>query len=193
MDSILFIGLLILVFIGIPIGLGLLFYFVPKSLGYPKTSKYLTIAYGLFVLTIGLYIAFEDQLFTKNNAKELVEEQDIKLTDDFELLKNESMSAIGDYYHTFTLKISERDKQNAITKIKSADNFKSDNGSIETLMYQSAPDRYFGKKVVQNYATENSFVREYFEPSGREGYAPTFRRISISKTDNELTFEDIDE
>jgi len=193
LDSILFIGLLILVFIGIPIGLGLLFYFVPKKLGYPKTAKYLTIAYGLFVLTIGLYIAFEDQLFTKNNAKELVEEQDIKLTDDFELLKNESMSAIGDYYHTFTLKISERDKQNAITKIKNADNFKTSNGSIETLMYQPAPDRYFGKKVVQNYETENSFVREYFEPSGREGYAPTFRRISINKTNKELTFEDIDE
>jgi hypothetical protein len=193
LDSILFIGLLILVFIGIPIGIGLLFYFIPKRLGYPKTAKYLTIVYGLFVLTIGLYIAFEDQLFTKNKAKELVEEQDIKLTDDFELLKNESMSAIGDYYHTFTLKISKRDKLNAITKIKSANNFKTSNGSIETLMYQPAPDRYFGKKVIQNYETENSFVREYFEPSGREGYAPTFRRISISKTDNELTFEDIDE
>ena len=191
MDSILFIGLLILAFIGTPIGLGFLFYFVPKRLGYPKTAKYLTIAYGLFVLTIGLYLAFEDQLFTKNNAKELVEEQEIKLTDDFELLKNVSMSAIGEYYHTFTLRISERDKQNAITQIKSADNFKASNGSIETLMYQ--PDRYFGKKVIQNYETKNSFVREYFEPSGREGYAPTFRRISISKTDNELTFEDIDE
>jgi hypothetical protein len=193
LDSILFIGLLILVFIGIPIGLGFLFYFVSKKLGYPKTAKYLTITYGLFVLIIGLYIAFEDQLFSKNNARELVEEQDIKLTDDFELLKNESISAIGDYYHTFTLKISERDKQNAIAKIKSIENFKSDNGSIETLMYQSAHDRYFGKKVIQNYETENSFVREYFEPSGREGYAPTFRRISISKTDNKLTFEDIDE
>ena len=193
MDTILFIGLLILVLIGISIGLGLLFYFIPKNLGYPRTAKYLTIAYGLFVLTIGLYIAFEDQLFTKNNAKDLVEEQDIKLTDDFELLNNESMSAIGDYYHTFTLKISERDKQNAIAKIKSAENFKSDNGSIETLMYQPAPDRYFGKKDVQNYETKNSFVREYFEPSGREGYAPTFRRISISKTESELTFEDINE
>ena len=192
MDSILLIGLLILVFIGIPIGLGLLFYFVPKKLGYPKTAKYLTIAYGLFVLTVGLYLVFEDQLFTKNNAKELVEQQDIKLTDDFKLLKNESMSAIGDYYHTFTLKISERDKQNAITKIKSAEDFKTNNGSIETLIYQ-ASDRYFGEKVVQNYETENSFVREYFEPSGREGYAPTFRRISINKADSELTFEDIDE
>ena len=193
MDAFLLIGFFVLVFIGIPIGLGLLFYFVPKKLGYPKTAKYLTIAYGLFVLTIGLYIAFEDQLFTKHNAKELVEEQDIKLTDDFELVKNESMSAIGDYHHTFTLKITERDRQNAITKIKSADNFKTSNGSIETLMYQPAPGRYFGKKVIQNYETENSFVREYFEPSGQEGYAPTLRRISISKKTNELTFEDIDE
>lgn len=165
----------------------------PKNLDIQKTAKYLTIIYGLFVLTIGLYITFEDQLFTRNNARELVEEQDIKLSNDFELFKNESMSAIGDYYHTFTLKISERDKQNAITKIKNADNFIANNASIESLLYQTEPDRYFGKKIIQNYETENSFVREYFEPSGRQGYAPTFRRISISKSKNELIFEDIDE
>ncbi len=192
MDAFFLIGFFILIFVGIPIRLGFLFYFVPKRLGYPKTAKYLTITYGLIVLAIGLFIAFEDQLFTKNNAKELVEEQGFKLTDQFDLVKNKSMSAIGDYYHTFTLKISDIDKKNAILKIKSADNFKSDNGSVESLLYQQAPDRYFGKKVTQNYETEQSYIREYFEPSGREGYAPTFRRISISKTENELTFEDID-
>lgn len=136
MDAILLIGLLILVFIGIPIGIGLLLYFVPKRLGYPKTAKYLTIGYGLLVLTMAFFIVFEDQLFTKNNAKDLVEEQGIELLDDFELTHNESMSAIGDYYHTFTLKISERDKQDAILKIKNSDNFKSDNGSIELMLYQ---------------------------------------------------------
>lgn len=193
MEAFLLIGLFILVFIGIPIGIGLLFYFIPKRLGHQRTAKYLTISYGLIVLAIGLFIAFEDQLFTKNNAKELVEEQDFKLKDEFELLNNESMSAIGDYYHTFTLKISDRDKLDAIAKIKSSDNYKTDNGSIETMLYQQAPDRYFGKKIIQNYETENTYVREYFEPSGRKGYAPTFRRISISKTNNELTFEDIDE
>lgn len=192
MDSLLFIGFLILVFIGLPIGIGLLFYFVPKKLGYPKTAKYLTIVYGLIVLVIGLSIAFEDQLFTKNNAKELVEEQGITLADAFELLKNESISAIGDYYHTFTLKISPRDKQDAISKIKGADNFKTDKNAIKTSLYQVS-DRYFGKRVTQNYETERSYIREYFEPSGQRGYAPTFRRISISKTENELTFEDIDE
>lgn len=186
------IGLFILVFVGLPIGLGCLFYFVPKKLGYPKTGKYLTIIFGLLVLTIVLWTVFEDQLFTKDNAKELVEEQKILLVDKFELKENKSMSAIGDYYHTFTLKISERDKQNAVVKIKSADNFKADNSSIDQTLYLS-DKRYFGPKVTQNYETEHAYLREYFQPSGQEGYAPTFRRISINKTKNELTFEDIDE
>lgn len=192
MDGILFIGLLILFFVGLPIGIACLLYFIPKKLGYPKTGKYLTIIFGLLVLTMVLWTVFEDQLFTKGNAKELVEEQQILLQDKFELKENKSMSAIGDYYHTFTLEISERDKQNAIAKIKSADNFKADNTPIDQTLYLS-DNRYFGPKVTQNYETENSYVLEYFEPSGRKGYAPTFRRISISKTKNELTFEDIDE
>jgi hypothetical protein len=178
--------------VGLPIGIGCLLYFIPKKLGYPKTGKYLTIIFGLLVFTMVLWTVFEDHLFTKGNAKELVEEQQILLQDKFELKENKSTSAIGDYYHTFTLKISERDKQNAIVKIKSADNFKTDNTSINQTLYLS-DNRYFGPKVTQNYETENSYVREYFEPSGRKGYAPTFRRISISKAKNELTFEDIDE
>lgn len=192
MDEFLLIGLFILAFVGLPIGLGCLFYFLPKKLGYPKTGKYLTIIFGLLVLALVLWTVFEDQLFTKDNAQELVKEQQIILADKFELKENKSMSAIGDYYHTFTLEISERDKRNAVLKIKSADNFKTDNSSIDHTLYLS-DKRYFGPKVTQNYETENSYVRAYFQPSGQEGYAPTFRRISISKTKNELTFEDIDE
>ena len=189
MGPFLFIGLLFL----LPAGLGLLFYFVPKRLGFPVAAKYLTMVYGIVVVTIGLFITCSDSLFTKNNAKKLVEEQDIQLTDGFELLKNESISAIGDYYHTFTLIISERDKQCAVHTIISDEKFETNGASIEQLMYQPGPDRYFGEKVIQNYETDNSFVREYFEPSGREGYAPKFIRISISKSDNQLTFEDITE
>ena len=189
-ESMLFIGLLILLFVGILIGL--LVYFTPKKLGYPRIAKFLTIGYALLFLSFVFIIAFEDQLFSKSDALELVAEQEIILTDEFVLLKNESSSAIGDYYHTFTLEISERDKQNAISKIKSSDDFKTDDSSINETLYLS-DNRYFGPKVTQNYETEYAYVREYFQPSGHEGYAPTFRRISISKTKNELTFEDIDE
>lgn len=191
MDGFLFIGLLILAFVGLPIGLGCLFYFVPKKLGYPKTGKYLTQIFAVFVLIVVLCAVFEDQLFTKDDAKELIEEQQIVLADTFELKENQSMSGIGDYYHTFTLKISDRDKQTAISKIETANNFKGRSGSIENLLHQKE-GRYFGPKVIQNYETENSYIREYFQPSGQEGYAPTFRRISIRKAGNELTFEDID-
>lgn len=116
MDSIFYIGLLFIGFVGLPIEIGLLFFFIPQKLGYPKTAKYLTISYGIIVLVIGLYIAFEDQLFTKNNAKELVEQQEFKLKDEFDLLENESKSAIGEYYHTFSLKLLNQDKMIMISK-----------------------------------------------------------------------------
>lgn len=190
MEAYIFIGLLILVFVGLPIGLGLSFYFIPKKLGYPKTAKYLTIVYGIFVLVIGLLVVFEDKLFTKNNAKELVEEQGFKLSDEFELVENESFSAIGDYYHTFTLKISENDREKAILKIKSSIDFQTIKDEID-IHYNH--DRYFGPKVTWNYENKDSYVREYFQPAGQKGYAPIYRRISINKTENELTFEDIDE
>ena len=64
MDEFIFIGLLILVLLGIPTGIGLLLYFVPKRLGYTKTAKYLTAGYGILVLTVTLFVVFEDQLFT---------------------------------------------------------------------------------------------------------------------------------
>lgn len=192
MDTFLLIGFYFFVFIGLPIGFTCFLFFVPKKLGYPKTGRYLAMIFGIFVLILVLWTVFEDQLFSKSNAKELVEEQQILLVDKFELLENKSMSSIGDYYHTFKLKISARDKQNAIWKIKSAGNFKNDNSAIDQMLYLSNK-RYFGSKLIQNYETKSAFVREYFQPSGQEGYAPTFRRISISKSENELTFEDIDE
>lgn len=192
MEELLLLGLFILFFVGLPIGLGLLFYFLPKKLGYPKTGKYLTIIFGILVLTLVLLVVFEDQLFTKGKAEELVKEQGILLADKFDLKENKSMSAIGDYYHTFTLKISEKDKSKAIEEIKNSADFKKIGEPVNELLYSSV-DRYKGPKQIQNYETEIAYVREYFQPSGQEGYAPTFRRISISKNKDELIFEDIDE
>lgn len=191
MDGFILIGLLIVVFVGVPLGVVYLGYILPKKLGYPKVGKYLSIVIGLFVVSLVLITVFQDQLFTKNNAKTLVEEQGIFLSDSFEIENNKSMSAIGDYYHTFTLAISVQDKAKAIEKIKSSTHFKSPDVAVVDLLYE-ATDRYNGPTVTQNYETEESYVREYFKPNG-EGYAPTFRRISINKRENKLVFEDIDD
>ena len=192
MDDILTIALILLAFLGLPIGFACLLYFVPKKLGHPKIGKYLAFTFGLIVLVGILWTVFQDQLFTPANAKDLLKEQQIVLKDEFNIQDNRSSSAIGDYYHTFTLGISNRDKQRLIAKIKSAHDFKRNTNENESLLY-SCQNRYLGPKVVQNFETEDSYVREYFQPSGKSGYAPTFRRISVSKIENKLTFEDIDE
>jgi hypothetical protein len=191
MDVFILIAILILVFVGVPLGVIYLGYLLPKKLGYPRIGKYLSIVIGLFVVSIVLITVFQDQLFTKNNAKTLVEGQGILLSDSFEIEHNKSMSAIGDYYHTFTLAISAQDKARAIDRIKSSANFKSPAIAVVDLLSE-AKDRYNGPTVTQNYETEKSYVREYFKPNG-EGYAPTFRRISIDKKEDKLVFEDIDD
>jgi hypothetical protein len=174
------------------ISIGCLFYFIPKKLGFPIISKILLITYIFLVILSVFYVVFEDQLFTKSDAKELVEEQQINLTDEFVLLKNESFSGIGEYYHTFSIKISVKDKRNAIFKIKSSKNFNSKKSDIDSLLSFSNK-RYFGPTLYRNYETESDYVREYFKPSRKEGYAPIFRKISIKKIKNELKFEDFDD
>ncbi len=95
MDLFFVMSLYILSFVGLPIGFGCLLYYVPRKLGFAKTGRILTGVFGLMVLTFVLWTIFEDQLFTKSNAKELVEEQQIFLVDEFSLNKNQSMSAIA--------------------------------------------------------------------------------------------------
>jgi hypothetical protein len=182
-------GILYLVLAGIPIGLGLLIYFALKNLGYQKAGKYLTIIYGVVILTIIVMSVFEDQLFTKQGAKKLIEEQEIELFDDFKLENNKSSSIYEDYYHTFTLKISEKDRLNAIQLIKNSKNFIEFKELPNNSQFYININRYYGLKSTQNYETKNSYVREFYRPNG-ENYKPTFKRISINKTKNELIFEE---
>jgi len=190
MTAFLLIVVLILLFIGIPVGIALLLYFIPRRFGYPKAGKYLTLAFSFLILTVVILSVFEDELFSKKDAKELIEEQGIILNDDFILEDNESKWAIGDNYHTFTLHVSNQDKQNSIQEIRYSDNFKQIGEPISDL-YWDSNDRYNGKKQTQNYETNKIIVREYLKPNGN-GYAPTFGRITIYKNRNSLVFEDID-
>ena len=180
----------VLILIAIICGLTYLFYWIPNKLGYPKIGKYLSIIVGLFFCIITFMTVFDDQLFTKNDARKLLEEQNIHLTENFEIIKNESSSAIGDYYHTFVLSITAKDKARIIKEIRSSKNFHLDN---ETNTYfNNREDYYNGPKRIKNYETKTQFIRELFQPEGN-GYAPTWRKIEIEKGEDKITFEDIDE
>jgi len=179
-----------LIMIAIAVGIIFLLYWLPKKLGYAKMGKYLAICVSLFFIIMILMSVFEDELFSKNDARKLLREQNIELKDDFIIVENESMSSIGDYYHTFTLTISEKDKTRIIGEIMHSKNFNSSNGTKP--YFDDRKDYYNGPKRIKNYETGDQFIRELFEPLG-EGYAPTWRKIEIMKTENKLMFEDIDE
>jgi len=192
MDDFLFPLILFLIFIGIPIVVGLLIYIIPKKLGYPRFARYLLFTYGFICLLFTCYLFFSDYLFTKSDALKLVEEQGITLVDEFKISNYNSSFAIGESYETFTLNISNLDKQKAISKIINSKNFHSSEDSDYIVSYNSS-NQYWGSKIIHNYETEDAYVREYFKPSGQKNYAPTFRKITISKLKNELIYEDIDE
>jgi hypothetical protein len=190
-DSIEFILMILAVFIGLPVILGLLIFYVPKKLGFPKAAKWLMFFYVVAASCFGVSILFEDQMFTKGQAKKLLQEQNVILSNDFVLKENKSMSAIGDYYHTFTLEISDSDRTKIIETIKTAATFKMDKRSLVDFQ-SSTINRYSGPAQLQSYETDIAFVTEFFKPNGK-GYSPTFRRITVSKSANTLQFEDIDD
>ncbi|WP_375417626.1 hypothetical protein [uncultured Hymenobacter sp.] len=165
-------------------------YWIPTRVGFSRTGIALStiLAAGISIMTI--CIVFEDQLFSKRDAASLLKQQDIVLNDNFIILKNQSMWAPGDYYHTFTLKISESDKSRISTLIRSAANFQDK--EIPSSLITQVTNQYNAGKLTQNYETKDDLVCELFESHG-EGYAPTYGIIQINKAEGKLVFKDIDE
>ncbi len=182
MDEFVFWLILFFVFIVLPFGFGFLLYFIPKKLGFIKTGIAFSVGYFLLLFGLLLYGIFEDDLFTKNQAKDLLETENIYLKDDFKILENES----NEFFHRFELEISADDKTALINKIKMAKNFKPEKDTITFI--ESKLDRYLGPEVYKNYETVEYFIHERFKPNG-EGYLPTWITISVAKTENKLMYK----
>lgn len=174
-----------------PIGIGLLLYGIPKVFGYPRVGKWLASLFWALLSFVLLYALFEDHFFTKKQAVKLLAEQGILLQDDFELLDNKSMYSPGDYYHVFTVWVSEKDQLAVIQAIRFAPGFKAADPS-ETLS-EAVCMEDSTTIITRNYETKQAFVREMYTPASCQGYAPLFRRVTVRKERPELMFEDIDE
>ena len=119
MDSFIIVIVVFFLFIILVIFLiGYLIYKFLRYINFPKLAILATVAYGLFIIYIPISIIYEDELFFKRDATELVEDLDFKLNDNFEIIENTSNWGIGDYYHTFTLEISAKDKSRLINERK---------------------------------------------------------------------------
>lgn len=158
-------------------GVVLLFYKVPKRFGYPKFGKALALLAGIFFTVVIIMCIFEDQLFTKKEAANLLKEQGIVLHDKFDLVSNTSSYALADYYHRFELRISEKDRDKIISEIRSAPNF-------ELKEFENAELYAFmgiANKVIWNFETKTSLVRSY-------GISHD-TRVIIEKAGNSLVFQ----
>lgn len=54
----------------------------------------------------------------------------------------------------------------------------------------STQNRYIGNPITVYYQTHTEFKFEFYEPNGK-GYVPTYRIISLPKSENKLIFEEI--
>lgn len=187
MDTFFFIATLILIFIGAPVGIGLFIYWAIKSSGHPKVAKLITLVYGLFILIIATLIYFDDELFTKSEAKRYLAEHKFELNENFEILNNKS-GGLTDYYHVFELEITKNEKEKFINQIKLNENFTK--GISDDFYLPAKLNRYLGKPIISCYENKLYFKFEYFKPNG-QGAAPTYNIITISKKKNWLMYENI--
>ena len=156
--------LLALFIISLPILLGYLIYRVIKLYINLKFAIIFVSLYGLFLISVVLSQIYEDELFFKSDAIELVEDLNFGLNDDFNIQENSSHEGMESMTHKFVLEISEKDQNRLTNEIKSSRNFMPYSVYSKTnLVY---PDRYKGKKVVWNYENDEFYVREYFQPNG---------------------------
>lgn len=166
----------------------LIIFYIFKKLEKTLLGKILSFSYLLFVVYIFISNIFAEELFSKNDAREILAQQNIFLKDDF-TIKNVNIGTgfhSDDNFNQFKIIISDKDKENLINEIKSSENFTICLNS-EKCPEADKSDRYFGKNSTINYETSDFYIREHFKTFGK-GKAPLNVFIRISKKDNTIFY-----
>lgn len=187
MDSfMIFWGFSILLFVSVLAGLVYLSYSIPKRMGKRKLGIWLSATFIAWIFTLIITTAFEDKLFFKSDVSQRLKEHGVVLGDDFQISSNKS-GGFNDYFHQFVLTITPKDKERLIKQITKGENY---SGFQEMFDLREGKIRYSDKDTsfTANYENKWDYIFEYYKPN-KSGYAPTWDKISISKTENELRFE----
>ena len=176
LDDFIFSSILFLIFIGLPIGFLFLLCYIGKKLESKRTGIILSVSVGLVFLLCFLYLRFEDQFFSKSNARDLFFTNKIELKDDFEIVNHKNDWGIGDFHQRLELKISKEDQ------LRLSKNFKEKSDSMNTIL-QKYPDAF----KEYHESTEGYFKENSKRSSIEEDY------IFISKKENKLIYELVQE
>lgn len=138
---------------------------------------------GIFALIL-MEPWISDWTFNKSEAKEILSFHNFKLKDDFEIVRNES-GGLRDYYHSFTLKISDSDHLKIVQEIRAAENFQVESARLNALSNNASND-------TLNYETNISIVREYYSNEKMKDGTYHFL-FQLSKKKSELSYIGSDE
>ena len=152
-----------------------------------RVVKVFAILALVFVTGIILMFALEDYFFTKSDARAILKEDGIEISDNFSILSNHT-SGMNDVSVEFTLKINEDDKAKIINTIKNSQYF---NDTLASKLNFWLADRSATKKLFPDGLGRHSYIRETYEKT--DGYQSVHDIISVSLTNDSLSFLSIGE
>jgi hypothetical protein len=164
-------------------------YWTLINLHFKKAGKIVAIVFISLALLPFLSLVLEDYFFFKSDARKMLKENQIELKDDFKIKSNQ-ITGLTDLYQKFELQISSRDKQKIFQQLRQSPFFKD---SVENDY--SLPSKVgdgLTKKTYLDYESSDFVCRETYQ-NQRTGYVSDYDIITISKKDNILTFQRINE
>lgn len=162
--------------------------FIGSIISKKNRKKYSTRAILLFVSAIILPFALEDFLFFKGDAKSLLREDGIMLNGKYDITDHQIIGMTADMYETFTLKISNDDRNRLISELRFSP-FRQD--SIYAVsFFDSLTFKPSDKKYCDNERTTYIERQTYKK---LEGYKADRDIITVYKNENKLVFRRINE
>lgn len=157
-------------------------YSLPNRYGHRKSG----IALGSILAALVMHLIYPEPLqklfFTKNDARELLALQNLKIQQKFQVTENE-YNQWNWPSQRLVLNINFQDRASLTKQIRSFPKFIKKGDSIPDIRLA---DRYFGNSEIIRYETQNALVTKSLIPAQDENYAPTWLMISVSKTENKL-------
>jgi len=164
-------------------------YWTLVNLNFKKAGKIVTIAFTILATLPFLSFALEDYFFFKSDAKKLLTENQITLTDNFEIKSNQ-ITGLSDLYQKFELEISLKDKERIILQLKNSKYFQDSVKADHNLSLKAG--RGLTNKIYFDYEKNEFVCRETYQ-NLKIGYVSDYDIITIDKKNNILTFERINE
>ena len=164
-------------------------YWTLVNLNFKKAGKIVAIVFTVLATLPFLSFALEDYFFFKSDAKKFLTEDKITLTDNFKIKSNQ-ITGISDVYQKFELEISLKDKERIIQQLKTSKYFQDtvkDDHSLYSKLGSGLTN-----KIYLDFEKKEFVCRETYQKL-KMGYVSDYDIIIISKTNNILTFERINE